>query len=285
MTTLHQTILVVGANGTVASEVARLLEHAGHTVRRGTSRAAGAGQVHLDLANRSGIDDALVGVDSVFAFAPPGFVNQDELLAPLFAAARATGVRKIVMMSAMGANADDNAPLRKAELALEQSGVAWNVIRPNWFMQNFHTFWLHGIVTANAIQLPTGNAKGSFIDARDIAAVAASLLQRSDLDNQAFDLTGSEALDHRDVAALLSRTLGRTIRYEEVTPEVMRGGLLAAGLPADYTEFLLMILHFFKLGYAERTTDAVERITGNKPRLFETYARDFRSAYPETATV
>lgn len=285
MTALHQTVLVVGANGTVASEVARLLETAGHTVRRGTRRDAGAGQVHLDLANRSGISDALAGVDSVFAFAPPGFTNQDDLLAPLFAAACTSGVKKIVFMSAMGANADPTAPLRKAELALEQSGVAWNVIRPNWFMQNFHTFWLHGIATANAIQLPVGNAKGSFIDARDIAAVAASLLQRSDLDNQAFDLTGSEALDHRDVAALLSRTLGRTIRYDDITPDAMRGGLLAAGIPADYAEFMLTILHYFKLGYSERVTDSVERITGVKPRLFETYARDFRSAYPEPATV
>lgn len=284
MTVLHQTILVVGANGTVASEVARLLEAKGHTVRRGTSRTPGTGQVHLDLVNRSGFVDALAGVDSMFAFAPPGFVNQDELLAPLFAAARTYGVKKIVFMSAMGANADPSAPLRKAELALEQSGVAWNVIRPNWFMQNFHTFWLHGIVTANAIQLPTGDAKGSFIDARDIAAVAASLLQRTDLDNQAFDLTGQEALDHRDVAALLSRTLGRTIRYDDITPDTMRGGLLAAGLPADYAEFLLTILHFFKLGYSERVTDAVERITGVKPRLFETYARDYRSAYPEPAS-
>ncbi len=279
------TFLVVGASGTVASEVSRLLESAGHQVRRGTSRTPEAGQVQIDLVSGQGIDAAVRGADAVFAFAPPGYTNQDALLAPLFAAAKQANVRKVVMMSAMGANASDEAPMRKAELALEDSGLAWNVIRPNWFMQNFHTFWLHGITNHNAIQLPVGTARTSFIDARDIASVAASLLLRSDLDNQAFDLTGTEQLDHSEIAALLSSELGRTIRYEEITPDALRGGLLAAGVPADYTEFLLMILSYLKAGYAERTTDAVAAITGRAPRTFAEYARDFRTAYPEPAGV
>ena len=86
----------------------------------------------------------------------------------------ATGVRKLVLMTAMGANADEAAPLRKAEVHLIQSGLAYNIIRPNWFMQNFNTFWLHGILNGGTIALPVGQAKGSFIDARDIAAVAAA---------------------------------------------------------------------------------------------------------------
>lgn len=279
------TYLVLGASGTVASELSRLLEAAGHVVRRGTSKEAGAGQVHIDLANGTGIDAAFSGVDGAFLFAPPGYVNHDELLAPAFAAARRAGVRKVVMMSAMGADANAEAPLRKAELALEQSGLAWNVIRPNWFMQNFHTFWLHGITTQNAILLPVGTAKTSFIDARDIAAVASSLLQRTDLENQAFDLTGAEPLDHDEVAVHLTRALGRPIRYQEVTPDDMRTILLGAGVPADYAEFLLMILSFLKLGYSARTTEHVQAITGQAPRTFAQCAADFRSAYPVPTAV
>jgi uncharacterized protein YbjT (DUF2867 family) len=155
-------------------------------------------------------------------------------------------------MTAMGVDADPAAPLRLAERHLEASGLAWNVIRPNWFMQNFHTFWRPGIVEAGAIRLPTGRAKGSFIDARDIAAVAAALLQRADLAHGAWDLTGREALDHDEVAAILTATLGRPIRYEEVPPDAMRGGLLAAGLPPAYAEGLLAILAAFAQGHAAR---------------------------------
>ena len=136
--------------------------------------------------------------------APPGYVPQDHLLLPLIAQAKAAGVQKVVLMTAMGADAAPDTPLRKAELALEASGIAWNTVRPNWFMQNFHTFWLHGIREQGRILLPTGTARGSFIDARDIADVAAELLLGEAHMNQAFDLTGSEALNHDEVAAVLS---------------------------------------------------------------------------------
>jgi uncharacterized protein YbjT (DUF2867 family) len=273
-------ILIVGASGTVGSELSRLLAAQGETVVKATSRQPSApDQVRLDLVTGAGLDTALAGVQRAFLLAPPGHTNQDALLAPLIDAARAQGLQKVVLMSAMGANADDNAPLRKAERRLEASGLAWNVIRPNWFMQNFHTFWLHGIQTAGQIFLPTGTAKGSFIDARDIAAVAARLLTRADFDNQAFDLTGPRALDHAEAAAILTHATGKPIGYTEITPEAMLQGLLGAGLPQAYAEFLVVILGYFKAGYAERTTDAVQQITGQAPRTFEQYARDYRASW------
>jgi uncharacterized protein YbjT (DUF2867 family) len=276
--------LVIGANGTVGSTLVQLLQAQGHTVRRATSRAATEpGQVHLNLVTGEGTAQAFAGVERAFLLSPPGFTNQDVLLKPLIDAARAQGLRKVVLMSAMGANADPNGPLRKAELHLAQSGVPFNIIRPNWFMQNFNSYWLQGILTQGKILLPAGQAKGSFIDARDIAAVAAALLSvektGSAFDNQEFDLTGGAALDHDEVAAILSRETGRSIRYEEVTPEAMREALLAAGLPPDYAAFLIVILGFFKAGYSERVTDAVATITGRAPITFAQYAKDYRQAW------
>lgn len=274
------TTLVIGASGTVGSELSRLLAAQGQTVRRATSQApAHADQVHVDLVSGSGIAAALDGADRAFLLAPPGHTNQHELLAPVIEAARQRGLRRVVLMSAMGANADDHAPLRRAELQLERSGLPWNVIRPNWFMQNFHTFWLHGILTQGRILLPVGRARGSFIDARDIAAVAASLLSRDDLAGRDFDLTGAEALDHDEVAALIARETGRDIRFQDIAPEAMLEGLIGAGLPRDYAEFLVLILGFFKAGYAERTTDAVQAITGRAPRRIADYVREHRQAW------
>jgi uncharacterized protein YbjT (DUF2867 family) len=272
--------LVIGASGTVGSELVKLLGAQGQDVRRATSRpATEPGQVQLDLVTGQGLAQAFEGVDRAFLLAPPGHARQDLLLKPLIDEARARSLRRVVLMSAMGANADEAAPLRQAELHLERSGLAWNVIRPNWFMQNFNSFWLHGITTQGKILLPVGQAKGSFIDARDIAAVAASLLSREDLAKRDFDLTGSEALDHDEVATILSRETGRTIGFQDITPEAMLAGLLEAGLPRDYAEFLVLILGFFKAGYAERTTGAVQAITGRAPRSFAAYAKDYRSAW------
>ena len=130
------TTLVIGAHGQIGSTLASLLAAQGQTVRRATSRApAQPGDVQLNLATGEGLAAALAGVDQLFLMSPPGFANQHELLNPAIDAAKAAGVRKVLMLSAMGANADDSIPLRRAELYLERSGLAWNVIRPNWFMQ------------------------------------------------------------------------------------------------------------------------------------------------------
>lgn len=272
------TTLVIGANGQIGSALASRLTAQGQTVRRATSRAASQpGEVQVNLVTGEGLAQALAGVDQLFLMAPPGFANQHELLIPAIDAAKAAGVRKILLLSAMGANADDSIPLRRAELHLERSGLAWNTIRPNWFMQNFHTFWLHGIQTQGQIFLPVGAAKGSFIDTRDIAAVAAKLLSSNEFVNAAHELTGSEALDHAQVAAILTKAAGRPIGYTEISEDAMRQGLLGAGLPADYTEFLLVILGAFKAGHAERITDAVPRIAGKAPIRFVQYAQDFKA--------
>jgi uncharacterized protein YbjT (DUF2867 family) len=276
--------LVIGANGTVGSELVRLLRAQPHPVVKATSRpvADPATEVHLNLLTRAGLDAALQGVSKLFMLSPPGHTNQDELLTPVIDAAKALGVQKIVLMTAMGANADDNAPLRKAERHLEASGLAYNIIRPNWFMQNFNTFWIQGILEHGKIFLPVGTAKGSFIDARDIAAVAARLLGTDEYNQRDFDLTGAVALDHDAVAAILSTASGRTITYQDIPESDMRAALLQAGLPPAYTEFLLMILGYFKAGYAERTTDAVPMLLGRAPISLEQYAADYRSAWAKT---
>ena len=116
-------------------------------------------EVSLNLVTGAGLAAALQGVSKVFLLSPPGYTNQDELLNPVIDAAKAQGVKKVVLMTAMGANADENAPLRKAEVHLETSGLAYNIIRPSWFMQNFNTFWIQGILEHGKIFLPVGPAK------------------------------------------------------------------------------------------------------------------------------
>ena len=145
--------------------------------------------------------------------------------------AQRAGLQHVVLLSALGADADPSAPMRQAELHLEQSGLAWNTLRPNWFMQNFHTFWLHGIQTQGQILLPVGDAQGSFIDTRDIAAVAARLLSSDTFVTAAHDLTGSESLDHTQVAAILSKASGSTIDYNDIQEDTIQQSLLGAGLP------------------------------------------------------
>lgn len=273
-------VLVIGANGTVGTELVKLLKAKGQSVAEATSKnEIKQGQVHLNILSQEGIESAFENVDRVFLLSPPGYTNQDKLLSLLIEMAKKKKVKKVVLMTAMGANAIDTAPLRIAEIQLEKSGLSYNIIRPNWFMQNFNSYWIQGINSDGKIYLPVAKAKGSFIDARDIAAVAAELLLSEKFSNKDYDLTGSDVIDHNQVADILSAATGRKISYQEIEPAAMKAGLLGAGLPKDYVEFMLVILDFFKQGYAERTTDAIEKIIGRKPISFKKYAEDYKSAW------
>jgi uncharacterized protein YbjT (DUF2867 family) len=280
-----KTYLVIGASGNVGSSVVQQLAARGERVRAVTSRRDRAGSngavqwVHADLATGEGVPEAFEGAQRAFLLAPPGHADQDRLLKPLIAQAAERKLEKVVLMTAMGANAVESAPLRQAEIALERSGLAYDIVRPNWFMQNFNTFWLHGINTEGKILLPAGKAKTSFIDTRDIADVIVRLLTTDDLDNRAFDITGPQALDHDEVAAVLSRVSGRPIMYQEITPEQMKQGLLGAGVPEDYAGFLVMILGFLAQGYNAAVNDEVRKLIGRAPRTFEQYAQDNRAAW------
>lgn len=273
------TTLVIGATGTVGSALIPDLQSRGHQVRLATRTPTKPEHVALDLLTGAGLDSALQGVNRLFLLSPPGHLNQDVLLKPIIDRAAQQGVEKVVLMSAMGADADPTSGLSLAEAHLAQSGLPYAVIRPNWFMQNFHTFWMGSILATHEVQLPVGDAKASFIDARDIAAVAAALLDSTQNNAQAYDLTGPEAIDHATATALISAASGRHIGFRDVTPEQLRPGLLQAGLPADYAEFLLLILSYLKAGYAERTTTAVHDILGRPARPFSDYARDYADAW------
>lgn len=275
-------VLVVGASGTVGSELSRLLKEQGYSVRATTSKPVkddSASLVHVNLATGEGITKAFEGVDKAFFLSPPGYADQYAMLSPLVQEAKRRGLKKVVLMTAMGANASEDTPFRRVEIELEKSGLAYNIIRPNWFLQNFNTFWIQGIREQGKILLPAGNAKVSFIDARDISAVAAKLLTSDEFNNKDFDLTGSESVDHAQVAAAISKATGKTITYQEIKPEELKAGLLAAGLPKDYTDFLLLIMGFLREGYSARTTDNVKLITGKAPHTLAAYAQDYKASW------
>lgn len=272
-------ILVVGASGVVGSELVRVLKAEGQNVRVTTSKPSkDSASVHLNLTTGEGLRDAFEGVAKAFFMSPGGYADQYKMLAPLIQEAKRRGLKKVVLMTAMGANAVETSPMRRAEIELEKSGLKYNIVRPNWFMQNFNTFWVQGIKEQGKILLPAGKAKTSFIDTRDISAVIAKLLTTDKHDNQAFDLSGPEDLTHEDVAREISAATGQKVVYEEIPPSVLRTGLLSAGLPEDYTDFLLMILGYLKEGYSAGVRPTVKEILGREPRSFKQYAQDYKAA-------
>jgi uncharacterized protein YbjT (DUF2867 family) len=274
--------LIVGASGTVGSEMTRLLKEQGQNVRTTTSRKEnvdGNKRMHVNLATGEGLSQAFDGVTKAFFLSPPGYADHYSMLAPLIQEAKRRSLKKVVLMTAMGANASDSTPFRRAEIELEKSGLNYNIIRPNWFLQNFNTFWIQGINQHGKILVPAGKAKTSFIDARDVSAVAAKLLTTDQYVNKDFDLTGAVAYDHDEIAAAISEVSARTIAYQEIEPQIFRQGLVQAGLPGDYSDFLVLIFGFLREGYSSAVNNNVKMITGQQPRSLKQYTADFKKSW------
>ncbi|MFD7730377.1 SDR family oxidoreductase, partial [Kitasatospora phosalacinea] len=170
-------ILVLGGTGTTGRRVARRLTALGHPVR--TASRTGGGDHRLDLDDPAGWAPALDGTRALYLIEPdlrPG-TDRRERLPLLVDHAVAAGARRLVLLSAYGVGeADDSHPLKAAERAVQDSGVDWTILRPGWFAQNFsETFWRPAVLSG-VLALPTGDGRTPFVDAEDIAEVAAASL-------------------------------------------------------------------------------------------------------------
>ena len=268
-------ILVIGANGNVGTALVAELLAKGEKVKaasRSGKAPAGSEPVTLDLTNPTTIDKALEGVDRLYFLVPAGHVNVVGLATPIIKTAAARKV-KVVLQTALGVDASDDIPYRKVELTLINSGTPYVILRPNWFSDNFHTYWIHG-VKAGTIALPAAQGKTSFIDTRDIAASAAAALTSNKFDGKAYNLTGPEALNYAEAAEILSKVTSRKIGYTATDDAAFISMLTGAGVPSDYANFLAMIFHPVREGWAAGVTGDVKALTGKEPRSVTTYAKD-----------
>lgn len=272
-------ILVLGASGNVGRPLVQALLLKGERVKaasRDGKPVAGAEAVVFDHARPETYAAAFQGVDRAYVMLPTGYVNVKELLLPVIQAAAERHV-KVVLQSVFGVDADDSIPYRQVEIALERSGTPFVILRPNWFSDNFHTFWKAGI-DHGQIALPAGEGQSSFIDVRDIAQSAVAALTTNRFDGQAFNLTGPEALGYGQAARVLSETIGKPLTYTPIDDQAFVATLTNVGVPGDYASFLASIFYPVREGWTAAVTDHVQALTGEAPRTLATYARDHAEA-------
>jgi uncharacterized protein YbjT (DUF2867 family) len=283
-------ILITGATGTVGREVIGELQRLGATgvralvrdpARASFIREAGFETVEGDFDRPETLDAALEGVERAFLLTPPSPHTVAQHAAFIEAAKRA-GVRRVVKLSAVGA--DSSAPEGfgkwhgQSEELLRSSGLGWTILRPNFFMQNL-LGQAGAIAAQGAVYQPVGDARASFIDVRDIAAVAARTLTDEGHEGETYVLTGPEALSYTDVAAKLSEATGRPVAYVAITPEQFREGALAQGLPEWLVSALERLNELAVSGDAEEVTEDVRRVGGREPKTFDEFARDHAKAF------
>jgi uncharacterized protein YbjT (DUF2867 family) len=277
-----KTILVTGATGTVGRDVTKQLARKGAALRAGVRDQAKARKqfgadialATFDFEDAASFPGALKGVEKVFLL-PPLMPNQMEVANAFADAAKRTGVRHIVKLSAIGADTGPPYTFGKWHASNEQhireSGLAFTFLRPNSFMQNFMNYFPPRDGT---IYLPWGDGKASLVDTRDIAAVAAEALTSDGHEGKTYTLTGPAALGIAEVASILSEVAGREINYVDVPESAARDGMLQAGLPRWQVEPLLELHAINKQNRWSAVTADIEKVTGKPATAFAQFARD-----------
>lgn len=279
-------ILVLGATGAVGRSVVEALVARGADVRAASRRPAAAqsnGRVEVvpfDLEQPSTFAPALAGVERVFLISRPGDEHPEVPALPFLSAMRAARVQRVVNLSAIGVEHRPDFGLRKVEVALEGSGMAWTHLRPNFFFQVFSSgSLLRGIVARGEIRLPAADARLSFLDARDVGAVGAAALVDPGHEGRAYTLTGSEALDHAEVAAILSRAAARSITYVPIDEDEARIALAAAGFPPAWVERLIGFYRVVRSGAGAVISSAVSDVLGRPPNRLAAFAEEHVSLW------
>jgi uncharacterized protein YbjT (DUF2867 family) len=286
-------ILVLGATGGIGGEVCRLLQQMGTPFR-----AMARKQEQVDRLRQDGIDavlgdldrpetltPAMTGIDTLFLVTAPTPAQFAQETAAIDAAKRA-GVGRIVKISASDCNVRSRIPWAKAHALIDHhlraSGVDWTILMPTAFMQNF--LWFTKPVAKGYLPLGAGKGSLSWIDARDIARVAATVLTQDGHSRATYFLTGPETFDMMEAAARLSGLIGRGVRYLDLPKPVFRTVLRLTGNSRWMANGLIAQFSDMVAGHRDiDPTCEVERLTGQPPRDFAAFLRDHRDAFAGSA--
>ena len=149
-------------------------------------------------------------------------------------------------------------------------------------MQNFVNVFGNSIRSQDAFYAPVGNGKISFVDVRDVAAVAVKVL----IDDQyyrhnckAYNITGSDVFSYGEAAEILSNEVGKKISYVNITQDDARKGMKDIGMDDWFINSLIELYAIERTGYLSSISSEFEELTGKKPISFSHFAKDYADSF------
>lgn len=280
-------ILVIGATGNVGREVVKSLHALGHTARATALNEdhfayvpeEAAETVIFDFAKVETYVPAFAGVRKLFLMRPPAISDIETYIKPVIDYAAENGVEQIAFLSLVGVEDRTYVPHYKVEQFMKASGVPYTFLRAGFFMQNLDTTHRIDVVEHDDLFVPVGKAKTAFVDTRDLGAVAAHVLTTPGHDNQAYDLTGKEALTYYEVADIFTEVLGRRITYSNPSPFHFAWRMKKRGNPWGYVLVTTGLYFATRRGSAEEIADGIQQLLGRDPITMRQYVEDYAEVW------
>ena len=281
-------ILITGATGTVGGDLIKIFERENLAAIAATSDVARArGKFadnielrELDFRRRETFETALRNVRRVFLLFPPNVGNLKKTVFPFVETCRFLGVEQIVLLSVQGAEKSSFLPHRQLEREIERRQIPFTFLRPSYFNQNFLTTHRDEVRFDNRIFVPAGRGQTALVDTRDVAEVAFKAFFDQRHLNRAYELTGDEALNYDEIAAIFTSVLGRRVVYEN--PSLLKFVWQSWRVKRRKIGFVLVMAILYssaRFGRAAHLSDTLANLLERRPKTFADFVADYRDVW------
>lgn len=259
-------ILVIGGTGKTGSRVVKQLQSKGIEPRIGSRSASPS----FDWNNKDTWVDALEGIEKMYVtyypdLAVPGAKEAVESLTHL---AKELGVKKLVLLSGKG-----ETEAEACETIVMNSGVDYTIVRASWFNQNWSESFFLDPIRSGEVALPMSDVLIPFVDAEDIAEVAATVLLNDAYNGEIIEVTGPELITFKDIIEIISKTSNRTLNFHDITLEQYVEGMKQMQIPDDVVWLIeYLFSHVLTNPKNQQITDGIEKVLGRKAKSFLQYA-------------
>ncbi len=265
---MNSNILIIGGTGKTGRRVVEQLQKKGIQPRIGSRQATPS----FDWDDKNTWIESLKGIEKMYItyypdLAVPGAKEAIESLTYL---AKELGVKKIVLLSGKG-----EVEAEACEAIVKNSGVEYTIVRASWFNQNWSESFFLDPILSEEVALPMSNVLIPFVDANDIAEVAATVLLDNDYNGKTIEVTGPELITFKDIIHTISTVTNRNLTFHEITLEQYIESMRQMQLPEDV---IWLIEYLFSNVLTnpnnQKISNDIEQVLGRKARTFLEYARE-----------
>lgn len=281
-------ITVFGATGTIGAPLLDALRAKGANLRAVTRdpgkcaelKARGYEAVLADFDDPDALQRACEKADKVF-LVTPAHADMRQWKANVIAAAQGAGVGHMVMSTGLGASPKARLTFgiwhSESQELLKQSGMDWTLIQPTYFMQNI--LWQADTIASGKVYLDDLGGAVSWVDARDIAEITAEALTGEGHAGKAYGLTGAEALDGEQIAALLGKVTGHNIAVQAVSADQSRAAMEASGMDGSVAAAMVELAALAPKGYLGGIEPTIENVLAHPARRFADFLQENEAAF------
>jgi len=281
-------IVIFGATGTIGAPLITTLLAKGIALRAVTSDAArvaaleaqGCEAVVADFDDPEALARACKGAQKAF-LVTPAHQDMGRWKANVIRAAADAGVQHMVMSTGLGASPKAQLTFgiwhSDSQELLKESGMSWTFVQPTYFTQNL--LWQANNIANENTYLDDVGGPVPWVDARDIADVAAEALSGEGHEGKAYGLTGEEALNGDEITALLAQTLDRDITLRAVTPDESRANMIASGMVAEVADAMIELAGLAPKGYLSGIETTVQDVLGRPAHRVADFIAENKAAF------